>query len=71
MCKKLGESRQSVAMLEFLEFIFDQGLMDIPLVGGSFIWSDNRELQSWSRSDRFLLSLEWEERYPDFLEETP
>jgi hypothetical protein len=54
-CEKSGESRQSAAMLQFSEFIFDQGLVDIPLVGGNLTWSKDRDLQSWSRIDRFLL----------------
>jgi hypothetical protein len=29
-CERSGDVQQSPAMLEFLEFIFDQGLMDIP-----------------------------------------
>lgn len=29
------------SMVDFSYFIFDQGLMDLPLVGGSFTWSDN------------------------------
>jgi hypothetical protein len=44
-------------VLEFSEFIFDQGLLDIPLVGGTFMWSNNRNSSSWSRIDRFLVSL--------------
>jgi hypothetical protein len=30
-----------LAMFEFSEFIFEQGLMDIPLVGGNFTGSNN------------------------------
>jgi hypothetical protein len=29
-----------------------------PLVGGNFTWSNNHDLQAWSRIDRFLLSPE-------------
>jgi hypothetical protein len=52
-------------MLQFSEFIFDQGLVDIPLVGGNLTWSKDRDLQSWSRIDRFLFSSEWKERFFD------
>jgi hypothetical protein len=38
--------------------------MDIPLVGGNFAWSNNRDLQSWSGIDKFLLSLKWENSFP-------
>jgi len=30
--------------------------MDIPLVGGSFTWSNYRDPPSWSRVDRFFVS---------------
>jgi hypothetical protein len=54
-------------MMDFSDFIFEQGLMDLPLVGGSFMWSNNWESPSWSRIDRFLVSLEWEAKFPGFI----
>jgi hypothetical protein len=50
--------RLSAAMLEFSDFISEQGLMDLPLVGGSFTWSNNQDIYSWSRLDRFNISLD-------------
>jgi hypothetical protein len=64
-CERLSDSKQSPAMLNLLEFGFDQDLMDILLVGGNFTWSNNRDSQSWSRIYRFLPSPEWEEQFPD------
>jgi hypothetical protein len=32
--------------------------MDLPHVGGSLTWSNNRDSPSWSRLDRFLVSSE-------------
>jgi hypothetical protein len=58
-------TRHSPAMLEFSKFIFEQGLMDIPLVGENFTWSNNRDSLSWSRIDRFLLSPDWEAQFLD------
>lgn len=52
--------------MEFSNFISKQGLMDLPLAQGSFTWSNN---SSWSRLDRFLVSLDWEARYPGLPEE--
>jgi hypothetical protein len=41
-------------MMEFSDFIFYQGLMDLPLVGGTYTWSNNQESPSWSRLIDFL-----------------
>jgi hypothetical protein len=49
--------RSSQAIMEFSEFIFEQGLIDIPLVEGRSSWSNCRV---WSRIDRLLPSSEWE-----------
>ncbi|XP_035545176.1 uncharacterized protein LOC118348231 [Juglans regia] len=49
-------------MDEFREFIFDLDLMDLPLVGGEYTWSNGRV---WSRLDRFLVSTTWEAHYPE------
>jgi hypothetical protein len=46
----------SAAMEEFSDFIFMQNLVDLPLEGGQFTWSNNQEDQIWSRIDRFLVS---------------
>jgi hypothetical protein len=59
----LGDARFCPAMVGF--FDFELGLMDIPLVGGNFTWSNNRDLLSWSRIDRFSLSLDWDAKFPD------
>lgn len=55
-------------MVNFSNFIYDQNLQDIPLAGGSFTWSSNRDLPSWSRIDIFLISPEWEAHYPDLIQ---
>jgi hypothetical protein len=51
-------------MTDFSDFIFSLRLMDIPLEGGKFTWSNNRETPTMSQIDRFLYSGEWEDRYP-------
>jgi endonuclease/exonuclease/phosphatase family metal-dependent hydrolase len=60
--ERSGAGGFSAAMEDFSEFIHGQSLVDIHLHGGQFTWSNNRV---WSKIDRFLLSLEWEEHYPD------
>ena len=57
-------AHQSPAMLEFSDFISDKGLMDFPLEGGTFTWSNNGY---WSKLDWFIVSPQWEVKYPNLL----
>ena len=41
---------------EFYDFIFEHGLFDLPLVGGTCMWSNNHDSPSWSIIGRFLIS---------------
>ncbi|XP_059454993.1 uncharacterized protein LOC132185205 [Corylus avellana] len=54
----------TTGMMDFSDFISENGLVDIPLVGGQFTWSNNQENEIWSRIDQFLLSSDWEDHYP-------
>ncbi|KAG2671254.1 hypothetical protein I3760_14G124900 [Carya illinoinensis] len=60
--ERSGNSQLSPAMTEFSDCIFDLNLVDLPLVGGPFTWSNN---QTYSRLDRFLISPDWECHYPE------
>ena len=62
--ERFGGRCISSAMREFSNFIFERGLMDLPLTGGICTWSNN---WSWSRIDHFLVSLAWEARHPGVL----
>lgn len=42
--------------------------MDIPLVGVLFTWSNNQENPTWSCLDRFLVSPNWEVKFPGYPE---
>lgn len=42
--------------MEFQEKLDRVGLMDMPLVGGQWTWSNLQRPPSWSRIDHFLLS---------------
>jgi hypothetical protein len=53
------------AALDFVDFIADHGLMDLPLAGGVSTWSNSL---SWSRLDRFLVSPAWEMGYPGLIQ---
>jgi hypothetical protein len=63
--ERSGGRRINAAMREFSDFIFEKGLMDLPLTGGLCTWSNTR---SWSRIDRFSLSPDWEARFPEALQ---
>ena len=43
-------------MREFSDFISEQSLIDLPLEGGSFTWSNLQEVESKARLDSFLLT---------------
>ncbi len=59
--EKRGSVNFTAAMYDFSDFISGHGLVDLPLLGGIFTWSNNREVSSMSRLDRFLFSADWNE----------
>jgi hypothetical protein len=61
--ERLGSVGFSPGMYEFFDFISDNGLIDILLSGGNYTWSNNREMVSMSRIDRFLYTADWEEGF--------
>ena len=58
-----GSTSFTTAMLEFCNFISEQGLIDILLQGGFFTWSNSCEGVSKARLDRFLFSADWEDKF--------
>ncbi|KAK4607051.1 hypothetical protein RGQ29_001035 [Quercus rubra] len=62
--ERSGIANFSSAMLWFSDFISEQSLIDLPLVGGNFTWSNSREVVASSKLDRFLLFADWEENFP-------
>jgi hypothetical protein len=43
LSERSGEARLSPTMMQLSDFIFEQCLMDLPLVRESFTWSNNQE----------------------------
>jgi hypothetical protein len=53
-----------LAMSDFFAFLHEQGLLDLPLARGLFTWSLAQVPPKWSRIDHFLISPDWEARFP-------
>ena len=58
--ERVGAVHITTPMQDFTDFIFSNGLMDIPMAGGRYTWSSNN---SRSRLDRFLFSPNVEEHF--------
>ena len=52
-------------MLGFSDFISEHNFIDLPLEGGTFTWSNSRAVALQSRLDKFLLSSDLEEHFPN------
>jgi exonuclease III len=61
--ERVGSDSFSPAMHEFSDFISVHGLVDLPLSGGNFTWTNNREVSSMSKLDRFLFTSDWAEGF--------
>ena len=61
--KRTGSKAFSPAMYDFSDFIFTNGLIDIPLIGGNYTWSNNRDVASMSKIDCFIFTVDWEEGF--------
>lgn len=56
--EKLELSFNQGAVDAFSDFIESLGLIDLPLLGGSFSWCSNMEVATFCQLDRFLIALE-------------
>jgi exonuclease III len=61
--ERVGSNTFSPAMHDFSDFISVHGLVDMPMSGGNFTWTNNREVSSMSRLDRFLFTSDWDEGF--------
>ncbi|KAJ9685197.1 hypothetical protein PVL29_017290 [Vitis rotundifolia] len=67
--KKLGDSRLTLNMRCFDEFIRESGLLDLPLRNAAFTWSNMQVDPICKRLDRFLFSSEWDSFFSQSLQE--
>ncbi|KAK8549865.1 hypothetical protein V6N13_055430 [Hibiscus sabdariffa] len=71
VCKteeRVGVSIKRGEMREFSEFIDAHNLIDPPLSGGVYTWSNFRKRPALSRLDRFLISPEVLIDWPDIVQ---
>ncbi|XP_058078548.1 uncharacterized protein LOC131226846 [Magnolia sinica] len=60
----LRSRKVSSAMRAFSDWIENQELVDLPLLGAKFTWTNGRANPILSRLDRFLVSPKWLETFP-------
>ena len=63
-----GETRLTLAMEKFSEFIEDLNLVDLPLEGGRYTWSSGTDQPAMSKIDRVLVTPDWEDHFPNVLQ---
>jgi hypothetical protein len=63
--ERRGCTRLTSHLMDFLDFIEESHLVDLPLGGGQYTWCSGSENPSMSRIDRFLISADWEDYYSD------
>ncbi|KAL4304595.1 hypothetical protein GQ457_10G009920 [Hibiscus cannabinus] len=67
-CEKNGRSLILSSIAIFRTFIFEASLIDLPLIGGKYTWGNNRDEPTFVRLDRFLLSSDFEETFPNIVQ---
>ena len=66
--ERRGCTRVSPYMEQFSDFIEDLNLVDLPLNGGRYTWCNGAANPSMSWIDRILVTMDWEEQYPDVVQ---
>ncbi|KAL4619783.1 hypothetical protein ACB092_06G105200 [Castanea dentata] len=66
--ERRGETHMTLAMEKFSELIEDLNLIGLPLEGGSYTWSSCTYQPAMSSIDRALVTLDWEEHFPDVIQ---
>lgn len=63
-----GGRRITHSMEKHSKFINKNELIDLPVLGRRFTWSNNQERAAMSRLYRFLISKEWHEHFKDAIQ---
>lgn len=65
--ERIGCHNARVALNDFGNFIIDDGVIDMGYTGNKFTWC--RKVHGlhtkWARLDRFLINLDWRNRFPN------
>ncbi len=68
LSERLGCNSFSPSMLAFFDFIESSYLVDLLLERGPYTLGKGSDPPSLSRIDRVLVSLDWEEQFPDVMQ---
>ena len=66
--ERRGETRLTLAMEKFSEFIEDLNMVDLPLEGGWYTWSSGTDQPAMSRIDRALVTPAREDHFIDVIQ---
>lgn len=57
--------RLSLEMRLFSDWLNSHSLVDLQLSGATFTWSNHKDRPTMSRLDRFVVSVDWVDRYSE------
>ncbi|XP_028121762.1 uncharacterized protein LOC114318984 [Camellia sinensis] len=63
VAERRGCTRRDKGMQDFYNFVDKLEMVDIPMLGRSFTWSNSVKGERWSKIDRFLLDPSWLEKF--------
>ncbi|XP_039006345.1 LOW QUALITY PROTEIN: uncharacterized protein LOC120133923 [Hibiscus syriacus] len=70
LCKdeKMGRAHNRVSIRIFSHFIQSVGLINLPMEGGRFTWSNNQDDSTFIRLDRFLVDGQFLASFPEIIQ---